>query len=113
MTGNRLKLNNDKTGVLVVGSRRRVSVSQGSHLRVGSHNISFESHVKSLGVNTDATLSMAKHTDHISHSVYLEIRGIGSVRHLLTRKATVHLMCSFVLNCLDYCNSLLEHGHHF
>ena len=37
MTGNRLKLNNDKTGALVVGSRRRVSVSQDSHLRITLH----------------------------------------------------------------------------
>ena len=32
ITCNRLKLNNDKTEALVVGSRRRVSVSQDSHL---------------------------------------------------------------------------------
>ena len=70
MTGNRLKLNNDKTKPLVVGSRRRVSVSQDSHLRVGSHDISFKSHVKSLSVYTDATLSMAKHTDHINGKAY-------------------------------------------
>ena len=55
-----------KTKTLVVGSRRRVSVSQDSHLRVGSHDISFKSHIKSLGVYIDATLSMVKHIDHIS-----------------------------------------------
>ena len=104
MTGNRLKLN-DETEALVVGPRRRVSVSQDSHLRVGSHDISFKSHVKSLGVYIDATLSVAKHIDHISRSVYLEIRRISSVRHLLMRKATFQLMCSFVLSRLDYCNS--------
>ena len=58
MTGNRLKLNNDKTEALVVGSRRRVSVSQDNHLRVGSRDISFKSHVKSLEVYMDATLSI-------------------------------------------------------
>ena len=77
MTANRLKLNNDKTEALVVGSRRRVSVSQDSHLRVGSHDISFKSHVKSLGVYIDATLSMAKHIDHMCRSVYLEISRIA------------------------------------
>ena len=82
-------------------------MSQDSHLRVGSHDISFKSHVKSLRVYTDATLSMAKHIDHISHSAYFEIGRISSVCHLLMRKATVQLMCSFVLSCLDYCNSLL------
>ena len=59
MSGNRLKLNNDKTEALVVVSRRRVSVSQDSHFRVGIHDISFKCHVKSLGVYIDATLSMA------------------------------------------------------
>ena len=66
MTSNKLKLNNDKTEAFVVGSRRRVSVSQDSHLKVGSHGISFKSHVKSLGVYIDATLSMDKHIDHFS-----------------------------------------------
>ena len=82
-------------------------MSQDSHLRVGSHDISFKSHVKSLGVYIDATLSTAKRTDHISRSAYLEIRRISSVRHLLTRKATVQLISSFGLSRLGYCNSLL------
>ena len=89
MSGNKLKLNNDKTEALVVGFRRGVSVSQDSHVRVGSHGISFKSHVKTLGVYIDATLSMAKHIDHIGRSAHLEIRRISSVRHFLTSKATV------------------------
>ena len=108
MTGNRLKLNNDKTEALLVGSRKRVSVSQENHLRVGNHDISFKGRVKNIGVYTDATLSMVKHTDHISRSAYLEIeiRRISSIRNLLTTKAAAQLMCSFVLSRLDYCNSL-------
>ena len=82
-------------------------MSQDNHQRRGSHNISFKSHVKSLGVYIDATLSLAKYIDHISRAAFIEIRRISSIRHLLTRKATVQLMCSFVLNRLDYCNSLL------
>ena len=49
MVGNRLKLSNDKTEAVVVGSRRRVSVSHDSHLKVGSHDISFKSHIKASG----------------------------------------------------------------
>ena len=81
-----------KIEATVVGSRRRVSVSQDSHLRVGSHDISFKSHDKSLGIYIDATLTVGKHTDHISRPAYLEIRRISSVRHLL--------MCSLVLSRL-------------
>ena len=89
MTGSRLKQNKDKTEALVVVSRRRVGMSQDSHLRVCSHDISLKSHVKILGVYINATQSVAKHIDCISRSAYLEIRRISSVRHLLTRKATV------------------------
>jgi len=59
MTGNRLKLNNDKTEGLLVGYRRRVSVSQDNHLRVGNHDISFKGHVENLGVYIDATDSVS------------------------------------------------------
>ena len=45
MTDDRLKYNNDKTEVFVVGFHRRVSVSQDSHLRVASHDVSVKSHV--------------------------------------------------------------------
>ena len=41
MTGNRLKLNNDETEALLVGSRGRVRVSQDNHLRVGNHDSFF------------------------------------------------------------------------
>ena len=80
-------------------------MSQDSHMRAGSHDISSTGHVKSLGIYIDATLFMAKHLDQISRSAYCEVRRISSVRHLLTRKATAQLMCSFVLSRLDYCNS--------
>ena len=83
-------------------------MSQDNHLRVGSHDISLKSHVKCLGFYIDPNLSMAKHVDHISRSAYLEIRRISCICHLLTRKATAQLTCSFFLSRLDYCISLLN-----
>ena len=44
-------------------------------------------------------------TPEVQH--YLQIRRINSIRHLMRAKATVQLMCSFVLSQLDNCNSLL------
>ena len=107
MTGNRLKLNNDKAEALLVGSFRRVRVSQDNHLRAGNRDIPFKGHVKNHGVCIDATLSTMKHIDHISRSAYVEIGRISSIRNLLTTKAIAQLMYSFVLSRLNYCNSLL------
>ena len=47
-TGNRLKLNNDKTEALLVGSRRGVSVSQDSHLRFSSNDVFFSKAMSKL-----------------------------------------------------------------
>ena len=105
MTGNRLKLNSDTTEAILVGSCRRVSVSQDSHLRVANH-ISFKGHVRNLGVYIYPTVSMVKHIYHSNCSAPLKIRTVSSVSHLLMTKATAQLMCSFVLSLLDYCNSL-------
>ena len=80
---------------------------QWSRVFSSDDDISLKSHVKSLGILIDTTLSMVKHSDHISCSVYLESTRISSICHLELRKATVQLMCSFVLSWLDYCNSLL------
>ena len=41
----------------LVWSRRKVSVLQDNHLRVGSHDSSFKGHVKNLGFYIDAILS--------------------------------------------------------
>ena len=73
MTGNRMKLNNDKTEALAVRLRRRVNVLQDNPFRVGSLDISLKRHVDSFGVCADATLSTVKRTDHISRAAYLEI----------------------------------------
>ena len=100
MTGNRLKLNNDKLEALLAGSHRRVSMWQDNHLRVGIHDISLKGHIKNLGVYTDATLSVVKHIGHISWA-YLEIRRISSICHLLTTKATAQLMCSLSVGLLQ------------
>ena len=72
MTGNRLKLNNDETEALLVGSRGRVRVSQDNHLRVGNHDSFFKGHVKNLRVYLNATLTRSAF-QHISRSEELAL----------------------------------------
>ena len=51
---------------------------------------------------------MKQQVSRICQSVYLELRRISSVRHVLTVDATKTLVTSLVLSRLDYCNSLLS-----
>ena len=102
MTGNRLNLNDEKNEALVFGSCMRISVSQDNHVSVGNHDISLKIHFKSLRVYINATLSMATQIDNICRSAYVRIRGVSSIRHLLTRR-------SQSLGLLQ----LFTHWHHF
>ena len=53
-------------------------------------------------------LSMKQQVSKVCQSTYLELRRIGSLRHVLTDEATKALVTSLVLSGLDYCNSLLS-----
>ena len=55
----------------------------------------------------DSTLSMDQHITHLCCSAYLAMWQITSIRRYLTEKKTVHLVCSFVLSMLHYCNAIL------
>ena len=48
------------------------------------------------------------HVQDICRNVYIDIRRISSIRHLLSIDATKTLLSAFVLPKLDYCNSLFN-----
>ena len=50
---------------------------------------------------------MTQHVRNICRLAYIELRQIGSIRHLLTAQATQTLIHAFILPRLDYCNCLL------
>ena len=52
---------------------------------------------------------MLAYVSDICRNVYIDIRRISSIRHLLSIDATKTLLNAFVLPKLDYCNSLF-HG---
>ena len=50
------------------------------------------------------------HVQDIYRKVYIDIQHIGSIRHLLSIDPTKTLLRAFVLQRLDYCNSLFYGG---
>ena len=66
MEKNKLKLNEEKTEAVVVGSRLRTSVSGTGHLEIGSSLISFQPNVKDLGVVLDSGLTICDHISSVS-----------------------------------------------
>ena len=107
MLSNKLKLNDDKTEAMLVGSRQSITQTKAKSIQIGGNSISLNPHVKNLGVFLENTLSMDQHIGHFCCSAYLAMWQIASICRYLTEKKTVHLVCSFVLSRLDYCNATL------
>ena len=109
MTENQLKLNEDKTEVVLFpfSSSLKPTVSLPDSIALGSHNILFSDSARNLGVILDSQLSTKKHIIKISQTAYLELKSISSIRRFLTEDATKTLATFYILSRLDYCNCLL------
>ena len=108
MACNRLRMKDDKTEIMLVGTKAKLkSVPQTSSVTLSGSTIPFSYKVKNLGVCLDSNLSMDQHVNLLCRSVFLELRRIGHLRLHLTVDATKKLVSSFVLLRLHYSNSLL------
>ena len=107
MKKNFLKLNPEKTEMLLVGSRHVVKHSPVINININGITLKNVENVKSLGVYLNGDLSMEKFVNEKCKSVSLYLRKLGKVRPLLTFDATQSLLNAFVISRLDYCNSLL------
>ena len=109
MHHNMLKLNADKTKVMLFYSRHNAKSMDTISVTVGNTLIASTSHVKNLGVMFDSTMTMEKQVNNVSRSCYGQLRKIGRIRRYLSSEATKSLVNGLVTSRLDYCNALL-HG---
>ncbi|XP_050400117.2 RNA-directed DNA polymerase from mobile element jockey [Patella vulgata] len=108
MTSNMLKLNDDKTEVLFVGTNKNLSNLDSTTLTIADSDIQALTNVKNLGVMLDSALSMETHVNYICKVCYFHLRAIGNIRHLLTNETAHTLVRSLVFSRLDYCNGVLS-----
>jgi hypothetical protein len=106
MTANFLKLNEDKTEILII-SRKKDIDDHVPNIKIGDANVEASHSAKNIGVIFDKTLNMDAHINATCKRAFWEIRNIGRIRPYLDEKSTASLVHSFVSSKLDYCNSLL------
>jgi hypothetical protein len=107
MDSNKLMLNSDKTEILIVGTASRINQVDIDTIQILDSSISIQKSVKYLGVRLDSTLAMRDHISDVCRSIYLSLRRIGSIRHLLSDRATTCLVNALITSRLDFCNSTL------
>lgn len=107
MTSNKLKLNGDKTDVMLFTSSHSLRKFRNVSLVADEVLINSVSEVKTLGVYLDSSLNMDTHVNHICKQAYFQLRNIGQIRRYLAKNATISLINGLVTSKLDYCNSLM------
>ena len=107
-TANMLELNDNKTELMLVTSKRTKHLhSLPTSTTIGNAQIPSKKSVKNLGFTLDCHLTMNAHVSNIARTCYFELRRLTSIRRFLTSTATATLVSAFVLSRIDYCNSLL------
>ena len=107
-TANMLKLNDNKTKLMLVTSNRtRHLHNLHTSITIGNAQIPLKHYVKNLGLALDCHLTMNAHVSNIVRMCYFELRRLASIRGFLTSTATATLVSTFVLSRIDYCSSLL------
>ena len=112
-TANMLKLNDNKTELMLVTSKRTKHLhSLPTSITIGNAQIPFKQSVMNLGFTLDCRLTMNVHVSNIARTGYFELRRLASIRRFLTSIATATLVSAFVLSRIDCCNSLLSGSTH-
>ena len=107
-TANMLKLNDNKTELMLVTSKRSKHLhSLPTSITIGNVQIPFKQSMKNLGFALGSNLTMNTHDSNIAQTCYFELHHLASICRFLTSTATATLVSAFVLSRIDYCNSLL------
>ena len=107
MGRNRLKLNQDKTQIIWIGTRQQLAKVSAIELTLPSAVVRFSTIVSDLGFIVDSQLNMSDHVAQVCRSCYFQLRQLRHVRRSLTPDAVKTLIHAFISSRLDYCNSLL------
>ena len=89
---NLLKLNDQKTDVVVFGTKHKLPLMKDIRITIGGSTMSSSSHVRNLGVIFDSTLSMTNHISAICRTAYMHLHNISRIRRYLTPEATKSLV---------------------
>ena len=104
MSVNKLKMNNEKTEVMLCGTNGKLKNLELDSVQIGNCSIKFSNEVKDLGIFIDKNISFDHHISHLRKCCYAELRKISTIRPFINESSTVQLCVSLILSKIDYCN---------
>ena len=106
MVSNKLKLNREKTELLVLSARHRPRLLIES-VQVANEQILPSVSARNIGVIFDQDMFLEQHVADICKVCFYHLRNIARIRDYLSLPDTETLVHAFITTKLDSCNSLL------
>ena len=104
MLSDKLKLNDNKTEFLIIGTSQQLAKVDISSIRVGDSDISPVSVARNLlGSWFDSKLTMETHITKTCSSSFYYLYKIRSIRNYLFKHCTETLIHAFITSRIDYC----------
>ena len=107
MNQNMLKLNDDKTEIIVFTSKNKQDFYNDLSITIGDTVVDCSSQVRELGVIFDRVISLRQHVSYTSITCRFHLRNISRIRKYIQQDIRVVLIKSLVMSRLDYSNGLL------
>lgn len=108
MSKNFLKLNAEKTEVLIVHRPGPTALYVPSSISLFNNTVACCKSARNLGVIFDEQLNLNDHISSVCKKAFYQIHLISKVRKYLTEDAAKTLVQCNVMTILDYCNVLLS-----
>ena len=102
----RLKMNSDKTELMVVTTRRG-AIDNVPVIFIDDQEAKTSKVARLLGVIFDEHLNLDKHVQSMCRSAWFHLKNISRICRCLPDKACENLIHAFITTKIDYCNGLL------
>ena len=109
MGDNKLKMNDDKTEFMAIGTRSKLNqvIPNLAPMSISGCDIPFSQSVRNLGFYLDETMSMDAHIKYLYRILFCQLNRTGKIRSFLSTDAGNKLTVSLMLSRLGCCNTLL------
>ena len=107
MLHDKLKLNDNKTNFILIGTRQQLSKVDVDSLCVGDSIVSQIKSAKNLGTWMDNSLNLKINVNNTCKAAYYHLTNVRRIRKYLDEKTTQTLVHALIIGRIDYCNSIL------
>jgi len=107
MLQHRLKLNDSKTEVMVLGSTHQLKKLKFTDFAIGNATVNLVDKVYTLGIIFDKTLSMKDNVNSICSKGFYQLYRLRQIEKYMDTKSITTLVHAFVTSYLDCGNAML------